>query len=49
MEQKLKALREKNEKEYMKLAHFMRLEYQKCLLMITKKACEEINLRPNLF
>ena len=27
----------------------MRLEFQKCLLEITKKACDEINLRPNNF
>ena len=48
-ERKLKALKDKNEKEYLKLAHFMRLEFQKCLLAITKKACEEINLQPALF
>lgn len=48
-EQKVAALKEKNDKEYMKLAHVLRLEYQKCLLIITKKACEEINLRPNTF
>ena len=48
-EQKIKALKEKNTKEYMKLAHFLRLEYHKCLLTITKKACEEISLRPAMF
>lgn len=48
-QRKLQALRDKNEKEYQKLAHVMRLEFQKCLLMITKKACEEGNIRPNIF
>ena len=27
----------------------LRLEYQKCLLIITKKACEETNIRPDIF
>ena len=48
-EQKIAALREQNEKEYLKLAHVLRLEYQKCLLIITKKACEETTIRPDAF
>lgn len=48
-ERKVAALKAKNEKEYMKLAHFMRLAYQKCLLIITKKACDEIYSTPAVF
>ena len=46
---KVAALKAKNEKEYLKLAHFMRLAYQKCLLIITKKACDEIYITPAIF
>ena len=48
-QQKVKALKDNLEKEYMKLVHLMRLDYQRCLLIITKKACDEINLRPAQF
>ena len=45
-EKKLQAMHDKNEKAYSKLAHELRLEWQKCLLTITKKACDEANVPP---
>ena len=48
-QQKVDALKGNLEKEYLKLVHVMRLAYQRCLLVVTKKACDEINLRPVQF
>lgn len=43
-EKKLQAFREKNQQQYVTLFREGQMEYQKCIVTITKKACEWIEL-----